>query len=467
MSEQNLTEQNLTEQNLSEQTLSEQTISLLPSFNEDAPIAWWRGGAVSYPHFLAAVSWLAGQLPAARHAINLCEDRFLFLVGFSAVISRLQTNLLPSNRLAEEINKVAEAYPDCYCLVEKEIPGVKVPQVVCRMPGSLPIDAGPPPRIPADHVAAVAFTSGSTGAPKPNPKTWRSLVIGAELWKARFWSGQPGHLALVATVPPQHMYGLETTILLPMVVGVGIYGGRPFFPETIREVLENLPPPHGLITTPIHMRACVEAGLSWPQVSFLISATAPLPAPLARRAEAVFSAPVLEIYGCTEGGSLASRRTLEGDLWRLYDGVTLHQDNGAAIVKGGHLPEPVPLQDLIAKESDTTFRLTGRNSDLVNIAGKRGSLADLNIKLSQVDGVTDGVFVMPGVPSAGTARLAALVVAPGRTEAEILAGLEGKVDPAFMPRPLLLVEALPYNETGKLPMKTLQEWILHKKSRGQ
>lgn len=43
------------------------------------------------------------------------------------------------------------------------------------------------------------------------------------------------------------------------------------------------------------------------------------------QAEATFNAPVLEIYGCTEAGSVASRRTLEGDRWRLYDGFELHE----------------------------------------------------------------------------------------------------------------------------------------------
>ncbi|MCH8886771.1 MAG: AMP-binding protein [SAR324 cluster bacterium] len=476
-----------------------ESFSLLPAYRPEATVAWWRGGAVPYSHLLASIRWLAARLPEATHAFNLCEDRFLFLAGFSAVISRLQTNLLPANRLPREIHQVAKRYPDSYCLVEREIPELDLPQVVCQLPDPLPtLDGGgrddAPPMIPGSHLAAVPFTSGSTGVPKPNPKAWASLIKGAGLWKARFWEDEASELFMVATVPPQHMYGLETTIMLPLAAGVAIHGGRPFFPRNIREALSTLPRPVGLITTPIHLRACVEAGLDWPEVRMVVSATAPLSAALAARAEAAFGGPVLEIYGCTEGGTLASRRTLDGATWRLLDGLTLHQTpsppqgdisaeglggdfggdfgaNGAgggdatgdatgnASVSGGHLSTTVALQDIIERETATTFRLVGRGSDIVNIAGKRGSLADLNIKLRQVEGVEDGVFVMPGDGKGATTRLTALVIAPGMSAAEVMAGLETQMDAAFLPRPIYLVEALPYNELGKLPRRELQAWI--------
>jgi acyl-coenzyme A synthetase/AMP-(fatty) acid ligase len=48
------------------------------------------------------------------------------------------------------------------------------------------------------------------------------------------------------------------------------------------------------------------------------------------------------------------------------------------------------------------------------------------------------------------------VVAPTLDAAAILSALRERVDPAFLPRPLLLVEALPRNETGKLPQQALQ-----------
>ena len=55
----------------------------------------------------------------------------------------------------------------------------------------------------------------------------------------------------------------------------------------------------------------------------------------------------------------------------------------------------------------------------------------------------------------GVRRIAALAVAPGLDEAAILATLREAVDPVFLPRKLRLVDALPRNETGKLPRDAL------------
>ncbi|PIQ13537.1 MAG: beta-hydroxyacyl-ACP dehydratase, partial [Hydrogenophilales bacterium CG18_big_fil_WC_8_21_14_2_50_58_12] len=51
---------------------------------------------------------------------------------------------------------------------------------------------------------------------------------------------------------------------------------------------------------------------------------------------------------------------------------------------------------------------------------------------------------------------AACVVAPGMAAAALLAALRERIDPVFLPRPLLFVDALPRNSTGKLPRTALQ-----------
>jgi acyl-coenzyme A synthetase/AMP-(fatty) acid ligase len=92
----------------------------------------------------------------------------------------------------------------------------------------------------------------------------------------------------------------------------------------------------------------------------------------------------------------------------------------------------------------------------VKLGGKRASLAELNRVLAGVPGVEDGVFVAPDdVESNPVARLTAYVVAPGRSAAEILDVLRGRIDPAFLPRRLALVTALPRDPLGKLPRQAL------------
>jgi acyl-coenzyme A synthetase/AMP-(fatty) acid ligase len=118
---------------------------------------------------------------------------------------------------------------------------------------------------------------------------------------------------------------------------------------------------------------------------------------------------------------------------------------------------PTPLGDIIEmRGTDTRFLLHGRTADMVNIAGKRNSIGYLNHQLTSIAGVADGAFFLPDeVEPDGVTRLMAFAVAPTLTTAAILAALRERIDPAFMPRPLLRVESLPRQLTGKLPREAL------------
>jgi acyl-coenzyme A synthetase/AMP-(fatty) acid ligase len=100
--------------------------------------------------------------------------------------------------------------------------------------------------------------------------------------------------------------------------------------------------------------------------------------------------------------------------------------------------------------------LRGRQADLLEIAGKRASLGDLTRQLQAVPGVRDGVvFQLDPCQTTGVRRIAALAVAPDIDEASILQALRRGIDPVFLPRRLRRVNALPRNETGKLPREAL------------
>jgi acyl-coenzyme A synthetase/AMP-(fatty) acid ligase len=117
------------------------------------------------------------------------------------------------------------------------------------------------------------------------------------------------------------------------------------------------------------------------------------------------------------------------------------------------------VPDHLSIDSDGTFVVHGRKADQVNVAGHRVSLGDLNAKLLQIEGVRDGVFVLPDEETGLVTRLMAFVVAPGKSGEEILQRLRAHVDPVFLPRPLVRVPKLPRNETGKLPRESVREMI--------
>src|SRR6185436_2090665 len=140
-------------------------------------------------------------------------------------------------------------------------------------------------------------------------------------------------------------------------------------------------------------------------------------------------------------------------------GVEIHVDAEQAVARGGHLESAVTLNDVLLAEGGTRFTVQGRAADLVKVGGKRSSLSALTAELHSIPGVLDGVFWLPeaaGKDSDSAAlRVAAFAVAPGIEKAEILSCLRERIDPVFLPRPLLLVDALPRNAAGKLSRDAL------------
>ncbi len=414
-----------------------------------------HGRPVTTAAFLHDALTLAETLPdAAGHMINLCRDRYAFAVAFAAALLRRQPCLLTGDRSEAGLATLAQRFPRAYAAAEDLGTG-PLPGCPVRPAGEAPATAPQVPRIPARQLAAVVFTSGSTGAPVPHNKLWGALVARSQAAAAQFALDADRPSTVVGTVPPQHMYGFELTVLLPLHAPAASWCGPAFYPGDVNAALTAVPAPRLLVTTPLQVRALLRAGTGLPPLQAAISATAPLDRDLAAEAERHWQAPMLEIFGATEVGSVASRRTLDGDVWAAYPDVVVQQDTEAATVSAPWA-EPVALADHIETLDARQFRLLGRRTDLVKLGGRRASLSGLNRILLGLDGVADGVFVVPGdLEQRATARLMAVVVAPRRSPDSILAELRGRVDPLFLPRRVVCVDALPRNELGKLPQGAL------------
>jgi acyl-coenzyme A synthetase/AMP-(fatty) acid ligase len=166
------------------------------------------------------------------------------------------------------------------------------------------------------------------------------------------------------------------------------------------------------------------------------------------------------MFGSTETCIFASRRTAHEQDWHAYDGLRLAPDAQGTLVDAPWFSQPQQLQDILEVPAPGRFRLLGRNSDLVDVAGKRASLAELTARLLAIPGVRDAAVFQPDEAPGSTGlvrRLAALVVAPELDAARIRVALAHGIDPLFMPRPLLLVAQLPRTPAGKLPRTALLE----------
>jgi acyl-coenzyme A synthetase/AMP-(fatty) acid ligase len=424
-----------------------------------SPFASYRGQIITLERFNAHVSALADRLPEARYAVNFCEDRYHFCVAFAACLARSIVTLAPPDRSPRNLALLEERYPGALRLTDNATP--------CALgKDGYPIDADTlpsspnypaPTPIPPERLALIAFTSGSTGEPQPHAKTWGSLCESARLIEQALGTVQGKRI--IATVPSQHMYGLELGILLPLCRGAVLDAAKAFFPRDIADALAAAEGPKILVTTPIHLRTLMGETGDWPTLDLAVSATAPLAPELAKECENRFRAPLLEIYGCTEAGSIASRRTVEGEAWTWFEGIEWVADDEAPHLIAAYLPEPVRLNDLIEPQEGHRFLLRGRAADLVNIAGKRNSLGALNRALLDIEGVRDGAFFLPDEADGKTARLVAFAVAPTLTAEAVLRRLREQLDPAFVPRKVYLLDALPRNATGKLPRQKLAELL--------
>jgi acyl-coenzyme A synthetase/AMP-(fatty) acid ligase len=378
------------------------------------------------------------------HVINLCANRYAFLAGFAAALSGRKTTLLPPSGAAAIVAETAAAYGACSIIDD-------------RTAGSQPAASSSAALVAPseDFVALIGHTSGSTGGPTAHRKSWSSLRATAALNAAAIrrvlppGAGQPW---IVATVPSQHMYGMELAALLPLLCGFSIHAGQPLFPADVAQALSAVPAPRVLVSTPVHLRSLVESGVSLPAVAVVVSATAPLPPELARDVEDRFGTTLLEMFGSTETCVIATRRSACERAWRPYPGITLEAAASGTLVSAPWLAGPTLLQDVLEVGAEGHFTVIGRNSDLIEVAGKRASLAELTRRLSSLPGVRDAYVLQADAPDAiGVRRVAALVVAPGLTSGAVLELLRPLVDAAFLPRPLVMVETLPRNQVGKIP----------------
>jgi acyl-coenzyme A synthetase/AMP-(fatty) acid ligase len=446
-------------------------ISLLSDRDLDAPLAWRHGVPVSARQFLADVARFAPELEAGGPVINLCVDRYAFAVSLAAALVRGETSLLPPDARPDTLARLVEAGGHTFAIVDAEqaeTPGLPHILIENRPPVA---DAGeqPVPEIAADLHAVSLLTSGSTGTPQPHAKSWQTLVGDVAAAVGRL-SGLLGRsslsgLTLVATVPVQHSYGLESSVLLAMLGGAAFDSGRPFFPADVAAALASVPQPRALVTTPFHLKTLLLSGVALPPVDLVLSATAPLSPQLAAQAEQATGGMLIEIYGSTESGQVATRRPTQSEVWETFGQIRVHAEHDAEggerfIFEGDFIPEPTPLADVLELVDERRFRLLGRANDLIHVAGRRSSLGYLNHHLNSIPGVVDGAFWLPDDVTDGVVRPVAFVVAPTLDAHAIIAALRERLEAVFVPRRVVHVTAFPREGTGKLTVRALREFAL-------
>lgn len=420
------------------------------------PLVWRGSQPITRGELSAAAAGIASRLPARPCLVNLCESREAFLVAFMASLLAGQTQLMPGAKTPAALDGLAARYPESHRVTDADVARWRAGT---GSPGALVAD--PPAAMMDTRPVFTGFTSGSTGELQAHDKYWRGLqgsfTMNSAAIRAAIGIAAQAPANIVATVPSHHMYGIELTALLPLFAGMSVHAERPLFPADVAAALADLPHPRVLVSTPLHLRALAESAVKFPRLALVVSATAPLDAELARRVENRLECPLLEIFGSTETGAIATRHTSRTSEWTMYGGVTIEAAPDHTRVEAAWFPGPQILNDVLELRGAGNFVLRGRNSDMVEVGGKRASLADITRRICSVPGVEDAVAFQPETSAGSANRVAALVVSPGATARQIVAALAAGLDAVFLPRPLLIVDRIPRDALGKIPRARLLE----------
>ncbi|MGE5386492.1 MAG: AMP-binding protein [Betaproteobacteria bacterium] len=326
------------------------------------------------------------------------------------------------------------------------------------------------PRMPALELC----TSGSTGEPKRLVKKLTQIEAECQALE-QLWGGQLADAAIVATVPPHHIYGLLFRLFWPLLAG------RPFDTLTAAEptLLADRLASHRktvLISSPAHLARLPELidlrHLHPPSLTF--SSGGPLNAETARIFASSWGAAPIEVFGSTESGGIAWRSQAGGDpAWSPLPGVVgTREADGALSVRSPFLADEAALrlEDAVDFLPDGRFLLRGRLDRIVKIEEKRLSLPEMEARLAAHPLVKEAAIVP--IASAGGRRtlIGALVVLSETGNALLQSGqkqvtsalaahLSNVYDHVLLPRRWRFAPCLPTDERGKLPQAALAAYF--------
>ncbi|WP_324567560.1 AMP-binding protein [Ottowia sp.] len=414
----------------------------------------------------AAADALASQFSDGSSVCNLCSTRVGFLIVWLAALRSGALMVLPPSAGPTELSRLLADSSDIVAVAEDESilrpVGDLGVRTLCYSPllsGDASLDANVSFGVDWDRRAVCLFTSGSTGKPNPHWKTFQQLLQGAQVLAARLDplinDGLAGCRGIVSSVAPQHMFGFESSVMLSLLTGIPVVERRPLLPLDVQAAFECCCGPGVWMTTPMHLRAIARTHQRISDCRLVLASTMPLTADLAAQVETLATTPVIEIFGSTETGAMATRRTANESLWRPLDGVKVEPTATAIRVRGEHFPSPQVIADRVELAADGRFELCGRQADVLKIGGRRTSIAGLNALVGTLPGLDDGVFYLPP-GDAENARTAFIYQGSlDRSVAEHW--MRERIDAVFLPRAWMQVERLPRDPNGKLSQQALDE----------
>ncbi|MFH0976929.1 MAG: class I adenylate-forming enzyme family protein [Spirochaetota bacterium] len=316
-------------------------------------------------------------------------------------------------------------------------------------------------RLDPDSVFLKLFTGGSTGKPKIWQKTPRNIFSEALYHSSAFNVTEKD--IFISTVPPQHIYGLLHSVIVPFISSAKTTAGIFSFPQEIISSIKKYSATV-LVSVPIHYRILKGNTFSFPSLRLAISSAGTLDINDAKYFFNETGIKVAEIFGSTETGGIAIRHNSGEEMqWAPFDNIEWKIQDSRLCVRSEFTSPDLPkdkdgffaTEDRIESADNSTFAHLGRSDGIVKVAGKRVDLREIENKLKRIPGVADVIAI--ALPASG-----------GR-ENEIAAIVEGTIDlpglkqsakeilePFALPRRIKIVDKMPILSTGKYDRQKIE-----------
>ena len=342
------------------------------------------------------------------------------------------------------------------------------------------------PRADRD-VAAMLYTSGTTGKPKGAMLTTANLRSNAETL-TRIW-GFSEHDVLVHALPIFHVHGLFVALHCAMLSGCEVRFLSRFDVDSVRTALQGATVMMGVPTFYSRLLASPDFGAAdVASMRLFISGSAPLTEAVHRTFEQRTGQPILERYGMTETGMITSN-PLHGERRagtvgyplpdveiRVVDpagDVCLVDDVGGVEVRGPNvfagywgMPDKTAAAfrengffvtgDLGALAADGRLTLVGRGTDLIISGGLNIYPKEIELLLDEIDGVVESAVIGVPHPDLGDAVMAVLVADPEFDVGRVATALDGRLARFKHPKYIAVVPDLPRNAMGKVEKAVLR-----------
>jgi long-chain acyl-CoA synthetase len=352
------------------------------------------------------------------------------------------------------------------CAVVAAVPGGPLKALPLRTASTKNWEARPP--------SLLKLTSGTTAAPRA--VRFRSEQLLADCENICETMGITDRDVNFGVIPISHSYGFSN-LLTPLIVhGVSLALSNDRIP---RAIIDGLAASRATVFPgmPVFYQSFCEMNdpPPLPSLRLGIAAGAPLPVETAQAFREKFRREIHSFYGASECGGICYVREAQpipGFVGEAMCGVVLElvdPDVSNSLIRvrsravaDGYFPVPeedklghgIFVPDDLLEKTARGYRIVGRSSDLINVAGKKVHPAEVEAEILRCEGVREAI-VFGRESERRNQEVAACVVAKGLTERELLAHCRARLSSWQVPRRIYFVEAILVNERGKTSRREL------------